>query len=135
MIPGQADRQSLYPTCEAALAGRNPSSSSIDDGRLWPYQRCRELYQGNAYTGDKRRLNLVVNTSSIAVEPACLLREELAEYFTHRSTAAMVPPFRSAALAYVEPVDHTMAYALPRYCLNKVREAPRQTISQGERKN
>jgi hypothetical protein len=110
---------------------------------VWPYSQCKHLYGGRTpaalaamppelATMRSRRAaadappppKVLVHTSSRAVVPLCLHAAEVADVGSRPSTLddgePVPPPFESAALGYVEPVQHTMAYALPSYCFDKV---------------
>ena len=91
---------------------------------VWAYTACRHFYGGA--TQDELHTHateIVVHRSSMAIAPNCLHAAEVAAVSAGDHVA--VPPFDSCGLSFVEPAEHTMAYALPHYCLNKV---PKDTI-------
>jgi hypothetical protein len=81
----------------------------VEQYNTWNYRKCATLY---------RKMQL--HCSSNLVAATCIdITNDIVDRIG-KNKDFPTQPFSASAIALVEPIDHTMAYALPPYVLSKV---------------
>jgi hypothetical protein len=81
------------------------------DCSVWTYERIKATYPSHF-------AHPSIHCSSVSLSISCLRKEDVVE----RTRPSDLPTraFDVAAINFVAPTEHTMAYALPDYMLGKV---------------